>query len=357
MAAEQESSEQPKRFVKGKKKVLAGAAVLLVLVCVLGLCLFWSGPRGAEVANDEPEIGVLDLQQLIKVHPDYAKLQSLQQECAQLEASLAAHELTMKLSAPQANGELFQEAAEQKNRLDALERHSQLVEELNALAEKKRQELKPQFDEEQNQASKPYLNEMLNLRVKIDSADVLGLSEEQVQQMLDRIDELQQQRGRVLTELLAEQEKRFRQLIEAENSGPMSELQQLEASYQQQMQQAEFEKQLAVQERNSEQVQQALSPIQQKISSAKKRTLLEAKRIQMQQLQEKIYDDIAGRAAKLAIMHRLTLVLASPADNLRGVDYQSGGAGTWQPVLSPVLGVNTLDLTEEMLQDIKAQPL
>ena len=343
MAAEQENSQQAAHKVSKSKSVLAGAAVLLVLACGLAFYL-WSGGRQAVApAGEKPVIGVLDLQQVAKAHPDYDKLVSLQQEVGSLEASLSLAQMKAELPAAKPDEALFQEAAEQKHSLEAIKRHSQLVEELNALAEQKRQELKPELEAERSQVSQPYLNEVLNLRLKIDSADVLGITQEQVQEMLNRIDALQKERSVALDKLNDEQEA----------AGPLAELKQLEAHERNMAQQQEFEKGLAAQERNAAEMQQALSPVQEKISNARKQTLLEAKKIQLQQLQEKIYSDIAGLAAKLAIMHGLTLILSSPADSLRGIEYEQMQFGAWQPDLLPVLNMDAMDLTDEMLREMK----
>lgn len=356
MAAEQENSEQASTpLVKHKKQVLAGAAVVLMSLCALWAYLMWQPPQ-PEAVTEEPVIGVLDMQQLIKAHPDYDRLQEVQQEIGRLENALALEDINIPKASPVPDKELFQESVYQKTRLDSLSRHAQLVQQLNALAEQKRQELKPQYEAERQAAGQKYLNEILNLRIKMDSADVLGLNSEQVQEMQAKINQLQQQRSQVLEALSQEQEERFRQLMAQEAAGPMAELKRLEAQTKQEFQQAELNKELAVQTRNVQAMEQAVSPVESKIKSAKRRALLEGRRLQLKQIQDKIYNDIAGRAAKLAIMHKLTLILASPADNLRGIDYENLAAGKWEPVLSPVIGVNTLDLTEEMLQEMKQQP-
>ena len=62
---------------------------------------------------------------------------------------------------------------------------------------------------------------------------------------------------------------------------------------------------------------------------------------------------MAGLAAKLAIMHGLTLILSSPADSLRGIEYEQMQFGAWQPDLLPVLNVDAMDLTDEMLREMK----
>lgn len=356
MAAEQENSEQASTLLgKHKRQMLAGAAVVLVSLGALWAYLMWGAVK-PEAVVAEPVIGVLDMQQLIKAHPDYDRLQEVQQEIDHLENVLAVEDVKLPRTPPTPEKELFQEAASQKSRLDSLARHDQLMKQLNALAEEKRQELRPQFEAERQEAEQKYLNEMLNLRIKIDSADVLGLTSEQVQKMQVRIESLQQQRGQVVAQLSQEQEERFRQLMAQEAAGPMAELQRLEAQTKQELQQAELDKELEVQNRNAQAMEQAVSPVESKINTAKKRALLEGRKIQLRQIQDKISNDIAGRAAKLAIMHKLTLILASPADNLRGIDYENLGAGKWEPVLSPVIGIDTLDLTEEMLQEMKQQP-
>lgn len=356
MAAEQENSEQGSTLLgKHKRQVLAGAAVVLVSLGALWAYLMWGAVK-PETVVAEPVIGVLDMQQLIKAHPDYGRLQEIQRDIDHLENALALEDIKLPQIAPTPEKELFQEAAGQKSRLDSLARHDQLVHHLNALAEEKRQELRPKFEAECQEAEQKYLNEMLNLRIKIDSADVLGLTPEQVQEMQVRIESLQQQRGQVVAQLSQEQEERFRQLMAQEAAGPMAELQRLEAQTKQELQQAELDKELEVQNRNAQAMEQAVSPVESKINTAKKRALLEGRKIQLRQIQDKIRNDIAGRAAKLAIMHKLTLILASPADNLRGIDYENLGAGKWEPTLSPVIGINTLDLTEEMLQEMKQQP-
>ena len=356
MAAEQENSEQASTLLgKHKRQMLAGAAVVLVSLGALWAYLMWGAVK-PEAVVAEPVIGVLDMQQLIKAHPDYDRLQEVQQEIDHLENVLAVEDVKLPRTPPTPEKELFQEAASQKSRLDSLARHDQLMKQLNALAEEKRQELRPQFEAERQEAEQKYLNEMLNLRIKIDSADVLGLTSEQVQKMQVRIESLQQQRGQVVAQLSQEQEERFRQLMAQEAAGPMAELQRLEAQTKQELQQAELDKELEVQNRNAQAMEQAVSPVESKINTAKKRALLEGRKIQLRQIQDKIRNDIAGRAAKLAIMHKLTLILASPADNLRGIDYENLGAGKWEPTLSPVIGIDTLDLTEEMLQEMKQQP-
>ena len=101
-------------------------------------------------------------------------------------------------------------------------------------------------------------------------------------------------------------------------------------------------------------MQQALTPIQQKISKARRAAVVEMKQLEVSQLEEQIYRDIAGRAAKLAIIHHLTLILAQPAPGTSGNGLMSLPETMWQKqgIEIPVVGVKTIDLTDEMLQEM-----
>lgn len=136
MAAEQENSEQASTLLgKHKRQVLAGAAVVLVSLGALWAYLMLGAVK-PETVVAEPVIGVLDMQQLIKAHPDYGRLQEIQRDIDHLENALALEDIKLPQTAPTPEKELFQEAAGQKSRLDSLARHDQLVHQLNAMAEK-----------------------------------------------------------------------------------------------------------------------------------------------------------------------------------------------------------------------------
>ena len=73
---------------------------------------------------------------------------------------------------------------------------------------------------------------------------------------------------------------------------------------------------------------------------------------QIQALDTHIRNDIAGKAAKIAILHHFTLIVATPAENL---DYALPSART--PALDmqrfyPVVGTDTEDVTDELVTEI-----
>lgn len=349
----QAGQKKMEKTIAIKKQVIAGA--LVVLAVIAALVIYGLSGRSSHPAVEEeaPVIGTFDLQQMMRQHKDYAKLQSLEQEIGQLSAAMAVQALQLEIKLPKVNEQAFQDGAEQKQRLDEITRHSQLMEEINAMAAEQRQKWQPQLNAELTEVARPYENQMLNLSLKIENAEVLGLSETQVESMLASLDELRQERSTKLEQVRQEQDKRFRKMMEELAAPKLAELESLTASSKQQLQQEELERQLQAQERNTSELQQTLSPIQQRLTKARNEALLEAKKLQAQQLREKIRSDIAGRAAKLAIIHRLNLILADPGESVPAVLGEQLQQSRHQITLTPVLGVKVLDLTEEMLQEMK----
>ena len=74
---------------------------------------------------------------------------------------------------------------------------------------------------------------------------------------------------------------------------------------------------------------------------------------EIQSLETHIYNDIAGRAAKVAILHHFTLILASPAETLDYTIARAVETGAPPVRFAPVVGSGTEDVTDELLDEIK----
>ena len=92
------------------------------------------------------------------------------------------------------------------------------------------------------------------------------------------------------------------------------------------------------------------------IRIAKQKAVLAAKKQEIRVLEKHILKDIAGLASKLAIMNKLTLIVSSTEVNIQGENYQEFGLGKWQPVRTPVIGINTIDLTEALMKELEDSP-
>ena len=111
------------------------------------------------------------------------------------------------------------------------------------------------------------------------------------------------------------------------------------------------------QQRNAAAMEQASAvPMANSIRIAKQKAVLAAKKQEIRVLEKHILKDIAGLASKLAIMNKLTLIVSSTEVNIQGENYQEFGLGKWQPVRTPVIGINTIDLTEALMKELEDSP-
>ena len=174
----QNGQKKAEKAIVIKKQVIAGALVVLAVVAAL-VIYGLSGQKSHPVAEDDaPVIGTFDLQQMMRQHKDYAKLQSLEQEIGQLSAAMAVQEMQLEVKLPKVNEQAFGDGAEPHT-------------EINAMAAEQRQKWQPQLNAELTEAAKPYENQLLNLSLKVENAEVLGLSEDDDVWFIRRIDRSQ----------------------------------------------------------------------------------------------------------------------------------------------------------------------
>ena len=85
-----------------------------------------------------------------------------------------------------------------------------------------------------------------------------------------------------------------------------------------------------------------------------KQQALQAKQDEINALEAHILNDIAGRAAKLAILHHYTLILATPSRSI--ASYLPAVIPTVenQERYTDVTGVTTDDITDEMVTEIQS---
>ncbi|MCR5176194.1 MAG: hypothetical protein K6C05_05030 [Anaerovibrio sp.] len=350
MAVEERNAEKKNNSLR-TKYLGAGMATIAVIVIVV-LFLFFKN-NDSHPQQDEPQIGVLDMQTLIRSHRDYGKLQTMMREAASLSAQVSLDNFEFTMKQMDAEKKLFDDEARQKTNLEMITRHSQKMEELQARSDEIYKRMKPLFDQERDAIDKEYGNRILNLQLKADNAIVLELSDDQKKAIEAEWKQLKEERNQKQNELLEAQQARFEQQVEAEIGEERRRMIAERDTIRNQSQMEAIQHMTQVQDRNTQAVNDALQPIQQKMNMAKKRAALEIKLTEIKLLRQKIFDDISGRAAKLAIIHHLSLIIADPVDNIRGMEYDSLGIGDWRELRSPVIGINTMDLTDEMLQEMK----
>lgn len=330
--------------------------VLVVIVLIIGGFIAWklNHPQEEAVQHSiEDRIGVVDMQKLIKNHGDYEKLLKLKQEAKALEADLSVEHMEMNFTPPEPDKEAFDKAAKQEQRMDVIARFTELVEQLRQKEKDLRAAKEPQFAEEIKAVEGQYLNEILNIRLKLDNADVMRKTQQEVDEWTARLEELQHQRGKAVMELKEKQEAEIQDIMNAARAEVRSQVQAYQAELDEKNQAEELLKQTKAQERNAAIMEQgAVVPMQNALRIAQKKSALIAKKQEIRMLENHIIKDIAGLAGKLAILNQLTLIVSNTADSQQGQDYYEYGVGDWHALRTPVIGINTIDLTDDMLKEM-----
>lgn len=338
----------------GKKTLLVGLATLALLGGVVGAWL-WTHPGdkvtplpAAETPKDGA--GVVRLHEVVRKHPEYGTLLRLRGEHAQLSASLARGERQLlALTAPDAIKKPFDDAVEQKKKQVLIKEHAEFMEKLAEAEKEKREETRAWFEAARNEINAAYFNSIFNTQLKLDNADVMHLSEETVADLKRHLENLQRERGRHLYELHQKYEAEIRAYKEALAAEHGVSLAALEQETDERLRAEEMRKRSEAQARNLDALQKnMLDAVELRMSLSEIRTALQAKEQEITALEDGLTLELAGKAAKLSVLHHLAIVYASPVT----AGLPIAGVGTDPFASLRVVGVSAIDLTEELAQEI-----
>ena len=345
----QEKTEgQGSAFWEKNKKALCGALVCAVFAALGGAFLLFrdAPPPAVPAKQEEGGIGVVDLARAEKAHEAYAQLAELQGQHAALAADI--ERLSRAKSAikpPALTDEPFRLAAEQKDlQQRRLMAEAQARERRKALAAWE-EETKEAFLKKKKALEDAYQNRIVNIEMKIDNREAMFLSEADVKALLKELAALREERGERIRALFAardEEKRRYLDVLIARDakSGKIAAANaQEEAAHQK----AEAER------RNSEALLRAMQGVEIDEILRHKKAALAAKDEEMCIIREHIRKDIESKAAKLALLHHLSIVVAKETDEAADMRRTETDA----PALRfSVVAPAALDLTEELIAEL-----
>lgn len=305
-----EKEKQPQRQFS-KKNIAAGLAVLII-ACFA----FWLWQKTA--VKREPfvpaDMGVVDMQQVMRHHPQYQKLMQLLGEKLLLEQKISQQESSglspalMQPLKPQA----FFGVAEQKVQMEAYNSYHLLQNELVLKRKKLQENMAVPEKEAIKQINAAYENIIFNCTLQLDNADNLRLDDEQIAALQERLLQLKKERdGKI-----AAVKKSYLSLIEKElgayrdkRLGEISE--QAEAQRAQQLMEANSKAQ-DFQNQSAAILKDKLTAAAEKKASLQKLYLeISNKNEEIKALRQAMVQDIKSQAMRLAIKEHLSLVIAA----------------------------------------------
>ncbi len=338
-----------------RRAVYLGAAVFACLL--LGGLWLWkqppspTGEKTPAAATSLSSMGVVDVGEVLKVHNAYDTLESLHGERQRLQADLdIARQMLVTLSAPQASRIPFEDAARQKEEKAVVRLHGEFLEKLAALEKAKRNELKPAYEAARDEINAQYFNDIFNLQLKIDNAGSMQLPEEKLAAMEIEMMNLKRERGRKQWELMRKYEEQVQEYLQALAAEHGMNLEDLRQKTSEQIRAEELRRQAEAQKRNADAIQKNLlegAKLRKRVQE--KQQALSHKEQEIQAMEEAMLQEIASKAAKVAVRHHLSCVFA-----------KFFVASHWpvsddDPAIHPIglVNISAMDITEELVKEMR----
>ena len=178
----------------------------------------------------------------------------------------------------------------------------------------------------------------------------MRLSDETVADLKRHLENLQRERGHHQFELYQKYEAEIRAYKEALAAEHGISLAALEQETDERLRAEEMRKRSEAQARNLDALQKnMLDSVELRMRLTELRTALRAKEQEIAALEDGLTLELAGKAAKLAVLHHLSIVYASPMT----AGLPIAGIGTDPVAGLRVVSGTAVDLTEELAQEIE----
>ena len=343
----------PELWKTRRREILVGGACLLLLLAVI---LLMPGHREPAEASD---IGTMRITEVLAAHPSYARLQELRAEEASLALRMQDAPAPPEIKPPEADAEAFDDSVWQKNAQTVISTRVELERERKRLTEVYRKQTEADYEARRKALDDEYLNAILNINLKIDNQRAMHgprvseeeLAAERAVWERDR-EELKRERGERQMALYREWQAQIRARV-ATRIEPQQAAWTKRAQETIDAQKAEAERlQKEAEKRNADEMERALKEREEHSESAKRALRLAAVRNEADALEEQIWRDVRSRAAKLAIIHHFSLVLASPEETAAMHLPEAERFAVRR--FAPLVANTATDVTEEMVHEMQS---
>ena len=345
-------------------------AAIISAACIVGGLYFYEPPKPPpqeNISKVETEnktetvrgVGLIDFEQIKAIHPDGALLNELTERRIALKAEL--DEVMVPVTAPtppQIDEKPFDDSAREKTMQELMAQLSDLKAKEISLTEKYRKESEETYLANRNAVREIFFNEAMNISLKLQNADNLRLSKEEVEKLQTRLDEITAERNRRQAEM---REAWINEITGKVNAEINAEAEKIKAEYDKLYRESVEESARRV--RQVEERNKALMAVAQEIEYRQNRRKelveeLSETAKQIDELENKIFDSISSEAGKLAAMLKLQMVFSVDNSVFKNdftfqppQSYGKNFRPTSKTVVYAEGGIT--DLTKDLIQSLK----
>ena len=336
------------------REILAGGIVLLVIAAVCYFLPAQEQPRAAE------DIAVMRISEVLAAHPSYARLMELRAEEATLALAVRDVPEVFSLTPPAADDEPFQDSVWQKNAQTVIGARVELERERKRLTEVYRKQTEDDYERRKKQIDDEYQNAITNINLKIDNQRAMHgprVSEDELAQeragLEAQREALRQERGARQAELYRTWQEEIRARVAARIE-PQQATWTAKAKATIDAQKAEADRQKAeAEERNAAAMERAAKAQDAHAAAARRAARLAQVRRDADALEEAIWRDVRSRAAKIALMQHLSLILTAPqADD--AAHLAPARPFVQRRYMPPVTADAARDVTADMVREMQS---
>ncbi|CUH94543.1 hypothetical protein P22_0609 [Propionispora sp. 2/2-37] len=299
------------------RKIQAFLFLMLIAFLVAG-CSSKSSPQD-EPADKTPAVGIIDMQQAVKAHPQYKAHEALQTEINTLKQQLASyHPAAAQTPSPSAAGGDMagvQASLGQEFNQKMTAKHAAINQRLEEQAAQFRQNLEQELKSYTAEIDQTYQPQIFNLQLKLKTVQ---LSQAEMEPLQQEMEKLQAERNEKINAKHKELEARMEQLMAPEKKKAESELQ----AYSQELN-AEMASRAAAKQAEFSQRLATLNPAAPATGDGPSSNLeqqLTAKEQELSALENSIMADIRDKTGKVAVAKGLDSVLTNIKLNISAVD-------------------------------------
>ena len=300
-------------------KYRLGAAILSA-TCIIGGLYFYEPPKPpprekiSEIKSETElvrGVGIIDFEQIKSLHPDGEILAELIEQRARLKAELDEAMIpVIPPTLPKIDEKPFDDSAREKIMQELMAQLSDLKAKEISLTEKYRKESEEKYLANRNAVRNIFENEALNISLKLQNADNLGLSKEAQEKLQARLEEIRVERNQRQAEM---RDAWIKEITDKVNAEINAEAEKIRSEYEKIYRESVEESARRV--REVEERNKALAAVAQEMEyrQGRRRELLaelEKTSKQIDELENKIFDSISGAAGKLSAFLKLQMIFA-----------------------------------------------
>ena len=353
------------------KKYKIPVAILATSLIGGGLYMNFHSPEPVQVEEKKIEqpkkiqgFGIIDLEQIKGKFADGEHLDELiareKRLLLELDALMLPYQSPKVDEPPKIEEKPFEDSAREKNAQNFISQMAELKAQRQRLTEKYREESRDEYIKRRDAVHEVYLNRALNISLKLQNADNLQLSAEEIKNLQVEMDDLVAERNQKQYEMLTQWTAEITERVEKEIAPEEARIK-AEARENLQKLQAEAEQKIQdTQERNKNLMEAAVKEIEAR-QKRRQEILTELTEVTKErtETENKILDSITEETGKLAAMYRVEAVLIKREPQRKEKIFNFGGEMKFKLPEKKSLGAaiypgkNTPDLTQDLLKELQ----